>query len=239
MAELTGKVAMVTGAGSGVGRTVSLRLAESGVTVGLFGRRVEPLQQVASEIERAGGKSHIFPGDLADEQSVTESIDQFITQAGGLHILIHCAGVGIYGPVERYGLEDWNQTFASNLTSLFLCTRAALPYLRAQESGQIIAIASGAARRGYANLAAYSASKFGLIGFMESLAEEVGSDGIKCATILPGSIMTEFGPTSLEEKQASAGTRKFLQPDDVADTILHLLHQPPHAWTQEVNLWPF
>ena len=108
--------------------------------------------------------------------------------------------------------------------------------------GRIVNISSIAAETGgVAGAAAYSASKFAVIGFMESLAEEVGSHGIKCTTILPGSILTEFGPTSLSEKQARlvSGERKYLQPEDVADAIVQVLQQPPHVWTQQVNVWPF
>jgi 3-oxoacyl-[acyl-carrier protein] reductase len=105
--------------------------------------------------------------------------------------------------------------------------------------GSIIAIGSGAGKQGYASLAAYSASKFGLLGFMQSLAAEVSADGIKVTTILPGSILTSFGGRSVEEKIANKGDRKYLQPEDVADAIVYLLGQPPHAWTQEMNLWPF
>ena len=145
--------------------------------------------------------------------------------------------VPFYGPVEHYSLTDWQQTFATNVTGLFLCARAVLPFLRRRGGGHIIAISSGAGRRGYANLAAYSASKFAVIGFMESLAEEVGPDGIKCSTILPGSILTDFGPSTRAEKRASG--KKYLDPEDVADAIHYLLTQPDHAWAQQINLWPF
>jgi len=237
MTALRGKVALITGAGSGVGRATALRLAREGVGVGLLGRRPEPLQETATAVRRLGGQAVVLPADAADEVAVGTAVAQLAGDLGGIDALVYSAGVGLYGPVEHYSLTDWQQTFATNVTGLFLCARAVLPFLRRRGGGHIIAISSGAGRRGYANLAAYSASKFAVIGFMESLAEEVGPDGIKCSTILPGSILTDFGPSTRAEKRASG--KKYLDPEDVADAIHYLLTQPDHAWAQQINLWPF
>ena len=122
------------------------------------------------------------------------------------------------------------------LTGPFLIARAALPHLRARGGGQIIAVSSGAGKRGYAGMAAYCAAKFGLQGFMESLAEEVGSDGIRVGTVVPGSIMTGFGGRSVDDKRNNGS--KYLQPEDVADAILYQLRQPANARIQEMLLWP-
>ena len=113
--------------------------------------------------------------------------------------------------------------------------------MRERGGGTIVAIASGAGRQGYPNLAAYTASKFGMIGFMQSLAAEVGPAGIKVSTVVPGSILTPFAGRSVEEKQAAASRdpgKKYLAPEDVAEAVLFLLRQPARAWTQELNLWP-
>lgn len=237
MTQLEGSVALVTGASSGIGRATSLALANERVAVGLLARRADALDALAAEIAQAGGRALALPADVADEAAVAAAVARLHREYGRIDTLIHSAGVGIYGPVEGYRLSDWDQTFATNVTGLFLTARAVLPHLRQQGSGQIVAISSGAGRSGYANLAAYSASKFAVIGFMESLAEEVGPQGIKCSTILPGSVLTEFGPKSVAEKRASGN--KYLEADDVAQTILGILRQPPHAWAQQVNLWPF
>ncbi|MFM9105222.1 MAG: SDR family oxidoreductase, partial [Chloroflexota bacterium] len=156
--------------------------------------------------------------------------------------LVAAAGVGLYGPVETYALEDWETTIATNLTGVFLATRAALPHLRAGGGGWIVAIGSGAGKQGYANLAAYSASKFGLIGYMQALGAEAGPDGIRTAVINPGSILTPFAGRPVAEKQEAMlrdPGKKYLLPEDVADAVLWLLRQPGRAWTQEMNLWPF
>ena len=173
--------------------------------------------------------------------AVNAAFSQAAAELGGVDAAILAAGVGRYGPVESYSLADWQATLGTNLTGPFLCARAAIPYLRQRGGGHIIAVSSGAGKQGYPELAAYSASKFGLMGLMQGLAGEVSADGIKVSAIVPGSILTPFGNRSLEEKRQQAGEsgRKYLEPEDLAEAVLFLLRQPRRAWTQELNLWPF
>jgi 3-oxoacyl-[acyl-carrier protein] reductase len=134
---------------------------------------------------------------------------------------------------------DWQSTLATNLTGVFLCSREVLPGMVESGSGAIIAVGSGASKQGYANLAAYAASKFGLLGFMQSLAAEVGEQGVKVSTVLPGSIATTFaGKSPSDVEVGRAAGKSYLEPEDVAQAILYLLKQPARAWTQEMNLWP-
>jgi 3-oxoacyl-[acyl-carrier protein] reductase len=238
MSELTGKVALITGAGSGVGRAASIYLAREGVVVGLMGRRLAALEETARLVRDAGGTAIILPADVSDEHAVVAMIEQLAERHGGVDILINSAGIGLYGPLDSFTLADWRTTFDTNVTGVFLCSRYVLPYMKESRRGFIITLSSGAGRRGEANLCAYAASKFAVMGFMESLAAEVGQFGIKCSTILPGSILTDFGPDDLETKRARTD-RKYLEPDDVAEAIVNLLRQPGRAWTQELHLWPF
>lgn len=238
--DLTGKVAAITGAGSGVGRATARVLSAHGAVVGLIGRQTAPLAETEALIRAAGGSAVVAPADVADEEAIERSVRMIAAEAGGLDVLVCAAGVGLYGPVEQYSLADWQTTLATNLTGVFLSCRAALPHMTARDGGVIIAIGSGAGKQGYANLAAYSASKFGLIGFMQSLAAEVGDRGIKVSTILPGSILTDFGGRDATEKERQrAEGRHYLDADDVARAVLFLLAQSKRAWTQEMNLWPF
>lgn len=231
---LSGKTAIITGASRGVGRAIAQALAREGMGVALVARSWPELEQVAAEIQAAGGRAVVAAADVSDEQQVVAAVETAVSAFGRLDVLVNNAGVGIYGPVEQYTLADWQQTLAVNLTGPFLMSRAALPHIR-RARGTIIAIGSGAALQGYANLAAYAASKFGLRGFMQSLAQEAPE--VKVCTILPGSILTDFGPRSRAEKLASG--QKFLAPEDVADAVLFLLRQSERAWTQEMQLWPF
>jgi 3-oxoacyl-[acyl-carrier protein] reductase len=175
--------------------------------------------------------------DVADETAIDAAVDRAASKFGGLDVVIANAGAGGRGAVESLALADWQATLATNLTGPFLTVRAALPHLKARGGGQIIAVSSGAGKHGYAGMASYCASKFGLHGLMESLAEEVKGDNIRCGVLVPGSILTEFGGRAIEEKSRSGA--KYLNPEDVAASILHQLRQPPHAWAQEILLWPF
>lgn len=239
MNALDGKIAIVTGAGSGVGRAAALMLAGAGMAPVLVGRRAAPLGETARRVEAGGGRALVAPADVADEAAVAAVVRRAVAELGGVDALVHAAAVGLYGPVETYPLADWQETLATNLTGLFLCSRAVLPALRARQGGAIIAIASGAGKQGYANLAAYAASKFGVIGFMQSLAAEVGDAGIKVSTVVPGSILTDFAGQPAAARRAARDGKKYLEPEDVAAAVLFLLRQPQRAWTQEMNLWPF
>lgn len=240
--DLTGKIAVITGAGSGVWRAVAVSLAREQAIPALLGRTRASLDETANLAVTAGGRALVVPADVTDETAVEHAFARVASELGGIDAVILAAGIGHSGPIESYPLADWNATLATNLTGPFLCARGAIPHLRQRGGGAIIAIGSGAGRQGYPSLGAYSASKFGLIGLMQSLAGEVGDDGIKVSTILPGSILTPFGGRSLEDKRAAMASdpsKKYLEPEDVAEAVLFLLRQPRHAWTQELNLWPF
>lgn len=238
---LAGRVAVVTGAGSGVGRATAIALAEAGATPVLVGRRPAALTESADLVRRRGGASIVTPADVSNENDVAAVVHRALEELGGIDVLVMAAGVGRYGPVASYPLDAWHETLATNLTGVFLCSRAVIEPMRRRGGGAIVAVASGAGKQGYPNLAAYAASKFGLIGFMESLAAEVRPDGIKVSTVVPGSILTDFAGRSTEVKRTAAATdpaTRYLEAEDVADAIMFLLRQPAHAWTQELNLWP-
>ena len=240
--DLAGTIAVITGAGSGVGRSVAMALAAAGGTPVLVGRTREPLVETAALVDGVGGRSLVLPADVTDEAAITEVFARAVEELDGLDAAILSAGVGRNGPIESYALADWEETLATNLTGPFLCAKAAIPHLRRNGGGAVVAVSSGAGKQGYPQLGAYSASKFGLMGLMQGLAAEVADNGIKVCTVVPGSILTPFGGRSVAEKReamASDPGLKYLYPEDVAEAILFLLRQPRHAWTQELNLWPF
>jgi 3-oxoacyl-[acyl-carrier protein] reductase len=229
------RAALVTGASRGAGRAIAIALAREGFAVALVARGRDELAAVAGEIRADGGRALDLVADVADEALIGAAFDAVAREFGGLDLAVLNAAVERGGKVETCTLADWRATIDTNLTGPFLCARAAIPLLRARRGGSIIAIGSGAAKQGYAGLAAYSASKFGLLGLMQSLAAELGDEGIKVSTILPGSILTTFGGGTGARKPG----RKYLLPEDVAEAVLALLRQAPQAWTQEMNLWPF
>lgn len=232
------RAVVIVGGGSGVGRAAALRLANEGWAVAVFGRTEGTLHETVALVESHGGRAMAIPTDAAAESGVQQAMRKAHDWLGRIDALVFTAGLGRYGPVDRYPLEDWEAMLRTNLTGAFVCTRAALPYLR-EHGGAIVAIGSGAAHQGYAGMAAYSAAKFGLRGYLQSLAEEVGADGVKVSLVNPGSIMTTFAGASIEEKRRNQEQgRAYLDPDDVARAVAFVLSQPPGVWTQELNVWP-
>ncbi len=232
--EVRNCVAMVTGAGRGVGRATALALAERGGRIVLGARSKDDLASVAIEVRERGGEAEVVVADVREEAGAQALADRALSAFGRIDTLVNNAGIGGSGAVETLPLETWRACLDTNLTGPFLCSRAVLPTMRAQGSGYIIMIASGAGKRGYGGMAAYCASKFGLIGLAESLADEVSGQHIKVCTITPGSILTHFGSARGPRPGA-----KYLLPEDVANAIVFLLEQSERAWTQEMNLWPF
>ncbi len=228
---------LITGGSRGVGRATALRLAREGAAVALLARSRDDLNATARAVTEAGGTAITVVANIGDAAAVRSAVDAAIDALGGLDGLILNAGIGVHGPVETYPLEDWQESIATMLTGPFLVTQAALPALKAAGEARIVAIGSGAAYAGYANLSSYCAAKWGLRGFLLALGEEVKADGIRCCYLSPGSILTDFGGRTVAEKRGQPG-KAFLQPDDVADAIAYLLAQPAHVWTQEMNLWP-
>ncbi|MCL6646914.1 MAG: SDR family NAD(P)-dependent oxidoreductase [Chloroflexi bacterium] len=236
---LAGKVALITGGGSGVGFAVARLCAAEGMAVGLLGRTAERLAAAAETIAQVGGRTLPLVADVRDWPAVQAAVERLVERFGRLDLLVNNAGVSGRATVDETSIERWQETVATNLIGAFHCAKAALPHLRAAGGGWIIGIASGAAKRGYAGLSAYAASKAGLVLFNESLALEVEADRIKVSTIILGTVLTDFGTRTREQKLASrAAGERFLEPEDVAHAVRYLLTQEPRAWTQELNLWP-
>jgi 3-oxoacyl-[acyl-carrier protein] reductase len=231
-------VAIITGAGRGVGRATALELARRGARVALVARTVSQLQEVAEEVQALGREALVVPTDITDEAQVSMMAEQVLSQLGRVDILVNNAGIAFWGEVENFPLEQWNLTLAVNLTGMFLCSRAVIEPMKQQRRGHIVNLSSGAGKHGYANIAAYCTSKFGVIGFSESLAAELGPFGIKVSSVLPGTVDTTFSAGFPRERLAGREIL-MLKPEEVAEAVGFLVSQPPGAWTQEMNLWPF
>ncbi len=233
--EIKDRVVVVTGAGRGAGRVIAREFARRGARVALVARTESQVQDVASEIRSLGAEALAVPADVTDEVEVARMAETVLTTFGTVDVLVNNAGIMHRGSVATTSLQDWNRVQAVNVTGPFLCSRAFIEPMKKQKSGHIINISSGAGKQGYANIAAYSASKFAIIGFSESLAAELMEWGIKVTTLVPGRIETSFGGWKPGERQGV----KLLQPEDVAQAIVAIVSQSERAWSQEMNLWPF
>jgi NAD(P)-dependent dehydrogenase (short-subunit alcohol dehydrogenase family) len=239
MPALDNKVVIITGASHGAGRAIALVLAREGAKIVAVARNKQELESLAAEITAKEGACEVAVGDVSKRDDARRVAQQALERFGRIDALINNAGVG--GPVSRVEetpLEEWQRTLDVNLTGPFLCSQAVLPAMREQGSGHIVMVSSGAGKQGYPNMAAYCASKFGLHGLAQSLAAEVSDMNIRVTTLIPGSI-AETSFSGQRKGWVPRPGAKYLRPEDLGNAILYLLQQPPSAWTQEMNLWPF
>lgn len=232
------KHAFVTGAGTGIGRAIAQSLARQGCTVTLAGRRAEPLERVAAEIEADGGKAFaIGDFDVTSEERVALGIKHAQEAIGDISILVNCAGEAPSAPFEKTDLALWQHVIAVNLTGMFLVTKAALPSLKRSASGRIVNVASTAGLTGYAYVSAYCASKHGVIGMTRALALELARTQITVNAVCPGftdtplldgavaTITAKTGRTPDEARGALSKSNpqgRLVTPDEVADAVAWL-----------------
>lgn len=233
MKPLAGKVAIVTGAGRGIGRTISLLLGREGSRVVLAARSESQLRAVDEEIRRGGGEALVVPTDLTHDEDMERLVGETLKEWGSIDYLINNAGWGKTAPVVKAKKEDLDRTLKVNLRAPMVLTQLVLPTLIAKGEGAIINIGSISGKMGQANTAAYSASKFGMIGFSESLYEEVREYGIKVAVILPGFVDTEMIPMTRRLDRT-----KMIRPEDIAGTVLFVLTTGSACCPVEITVRP-
>jgi NAD(P)-dependent dehydrogenase (short-subunit alcohol dehydrogenase family) len=231
--NLKGKVAIVTGAGRGIGKAISVSLAKAGCRIVLAARTREQIEVVQEEILSQGGDALGVPTDLTADEDIQRLVEASQAQWGAVDILINNAGWGKRASVVVASLTDWDQTFRLNLRAPMVLAKALLPNMIAKREGAVINIGSVSGKTGEANGAAYSASKFGLIGFTQSLYEEVREHGIKVAVILPGFVDTPLIPPNRQLDRS-----KMIQADDIAQTVLFVLTSPATCCPVEITVRP-
>ena len=239
MASLTGKVAWVTGAGSGIGQAAAIALAKEGATVVLTGRRKEPLDATAATIKQAGGKAVVKAGDLMKAASVTKIAAAIDKQFGRCDILVNNAGLNIqertWAQLSAAGAE---QVIDGNLSSAFYCTTAVLPIMRKRKDGVLIHTSSMAGRN--ASLLsgpAYSAAKHGVVAMSHTINQEECVNGIRSCALLPGEVATPI----LDKRPVpvtAAERKRMAQSEDVGDLIRYIACLPAHIVLNEVMINP-
>jgi 3-oxoacyl-[acyl-carrier protein] reductase len=230
---LSGKVAVVTGAGRGIGAAIALRLAALGANVVLSGRSLKPLQTTASQISASGGQGKVMQCDVSNLESV-QALASFVNQSfGRTDILVNNAGVGSFStPLHELTPEEWEKVLNINLRGVYYCIRSFAPMMIQAKTGHIVNISSLAGKNALPNGAAYAASKWGLNGLTYSVAEELRPHNIRVAVVCPGSVDTELSP------HAGKDPKKMLRPDDVAHVVAMLVTQAPQSFASEVLLRP-
>lgn len=229
--DLRGKIAVVTGASSGLGSEFARHLVRHGSTVYGLARRVDRLKLLESQL---GAKFKPVECDVIDETAV----ELAFSGLNHIDILINNAGLGRFSAIDAQTKEDWDAQIDTNLTGVYLCTRMVVPRMKAQNvqtgfGGHIVNIASVAGLVGNANLSAYNATKFGLRGFSDATMKELRGHGIKVSCVCPGSVATEFGRVA-----GSSGAPNPMQPEDIAATVIHILESSDNYLISEVVMRP-
>src|SRR2546423_9433029 len=218
MVSIENQVAVVTGAGRGIGQAIAIELGKLGARVALVARSRSELERTAAVI---GKSARVMPADVRKKEDLKEVFEQVQSAIGPVDILVNAAGLGIFGPLTDFKDEDFETLIQTNLRGIFYTCRFVLPPMIERKKGYIINIASIAGKVGSANRAVYCASKFGVVGFTESVAEEVRQYGIRASVICPGSTDTRFSPSETSGKSRE----RMLRPEDVAHAVRLIVTQ--------------
>lgn len=231
---IKGKVAFVTGAGRGIGKAVAMELAKEGVNVGLLARTEDVLKEVAKEIEALGVKVSYAAVDVSSLEQVEEAIDKITKEIGKADILINNAGIGTFSKLADMDPALWKQIVDVNLMGTYYVTRTVLPQLIEKNSGDIINISSTNGLNGAAGSSAYSASKFGVIGLTESLAQEVRRNNIRVTALAPSTIATDLAMSSSLIPDGKA--EQYMHPEDFAEYIVSQLKLSQRMYIKTASL---
>lgn len=248
MKALNGKVAVVTGAASGIGRQIALTLAQAGAAVAIADLQQDAAQRVVAEIEAAGGKALAVAMDVTDEQAVDSGIERVVATLGGLDILVSNAGIQIVNPLQDFAFADWKKMLAIHLDGAFLTTRAALRQMYpAGRGGVVIYMGSVHSHEASPLKSAYVTAKHGLLGLARTLAKEGGPHGVRSHVVCPGFVRTPLVEKQIPEQAKELGISEeavvkevmlggtvdgeFTTVEDVAQTVLFLASFPSAALT--------
>ena len=234
MSTVNGKVIVVTGGGQGLGAAICKSLAEDGATVIAADIKAENLTKITQEIEAAGGVAEGYEMNVADVDSVTETIDKIIDKFGRIDAVINNAGVDHTLPVDELSNDQFNQVINVNLVGPFNVSKAVYSHFKSNGSGHIVNIASTASKRAWPNASAYHASKWGLLGLSHALHSEFRKDNIKVTAVVAGGMQTPF----ILERFPDTPLTVLQDPKNVADTVKFVLCMPEASVIPEVMVVP-
>ncbi|MFL0472890.1 3-ketoacyl-ACP reductase [Priestia sp. 179-F W1.4 NHS] len=232
--SLKGKVALITGAGKGIGRSTAIELAKEGVNIGLIARTEADLKAVASELEAFDVQVAYATADVSSMEEVNVAVEHLHTKLGATDILINNAGIGKFGGFLELDPAEWKQIIDVNLMGVYYVTRAVLPQLIEKNGGDIINISSTAGQKGAPVTSAYSASKFGVLGLTESLALEVRKHNIRVTALTPSTVATEL---AYKENLTDGNPDKVMQPEDLAEIMVAQLKLHPRIFIKSAGMW--
>ncbi|MFV9506383.1 MAG: SDR family oxidoreductase [Oscillochloridaceae bacterium umkhey_bin13] len=233
--KLKGRVAIITGASSGVGYATARVFAREGATVIVAARRRDRLDHLVAEIAGEGHQGFSIPTDVTDSAQVQHLVEQTFTLLGRIDILVNCAGgVMKISPIEQFSDGEWRSVIDTNLSGVFYTTRAVIPVMKHQRAGTIVNLGSRVGRIGVANISPFSAAKFALAGLSQSLAQELRPYGIYVTNVVSGMINADLAPLNPDE----AIRRRLLTTDDVAQAILWVCTLPPSLRVDELPIMP-
>jgi NAD(P)-dependent dehydrogenase (short-subunit alcohol dehydrogenase family) len=225
--RLQGKVAVVTGGAQGIGRAIALGLGREGAKVAIADLQADKAKSVAAELQALGTEALAVEVNVASEASVKQLATETFSRFGRVDVLVNDAGIYLKAPVVETTEENWDRTINVNLGGNFFCCRAFIPSMRKQKGGRIISVASGIAHYGAKEFAPYAASKAAIIGFVKSLAREVGHDGITVNALCPGAANTAMPRTHRSEEELMQRLRSnplghVLEPEDFVGPVVFL-----------------
>jgi NADP-dependent 3-hydroxy acid dehydrogenase YdfG len=232
----TNRTALITGAGSGIGKATALAFAKAGINLALVGRSQDKLTAVAMAAEAVGVKAKTYVVDLSIVDRVSAQIAAIAADWDNLDILVNNAGMAYTNSIGDTPLTDWQKVIDLNLTSVFQCVQGILPYMRQRQSGIIVNVSSIAAKQVFPNWGLYSVSKFGLMALTQAIAGEERANGIRVTAICPGSVNTPMWDT--DTVQADFDRSAMLTPEMVAEGILYAVFTPAGAVVEELTIMP-
>ncbi|GGN06248.1 oxidoreductase [Dyadobacter beijingensis] len=242
--ETQSKIALITGASSGIGAGTAKVLAANGFKVGIAARRIDKLNELKNEITLSGGEAFAIQMDVTDPESVKRGVEELVAAYGTIDILVNNAGLMPLSDIESLKVDEWNRMIDVNIKGVLNSTAAVLPYLKEQNSGHIINMSSIAGRKVFKGLSIYCATKFAIAAFSDGLRMELAPKfKIRVTNIQPGAVATELydhisDPKYRDDMEQLAKQMTFLTGEDIGNSILYAVSQPAHVNVSEVFVLP-